>query len=99
MTMPILNQVIKVYAATAVYGFTRAVTYDYDGTNKYYNRETKQFETKPLLITDNVGRITGKTFETMIFWPITMQKDVARLECFARGKDHKEYGSFCWDRD
>ncbi len=98
MTMPILNRVIKVYAAAAVYGFTRAVTYDYDGTHQYYNRETIQFETKPLLITDNVGRITGRTIETMIFWPIVMQRDVARLECLARGKDPKEYGSF-WGRD
>jgi len=49
-------------ALTLGYGFTRAVTWDYNGKKEYYNREKFAYEEKEMLITDKIGRITCNTW-------------------------------------
>ncbi len=88
--------VLRYVAATAAYGFTRAVTYDYDGTQRYYNFNGAKYETKTMLVVDNVGRIVWKTGMAVFRWPFMLRRDAVRLECFACGKDLKEYGTL-WD--
>ena len=80
-------------AVTVAYGFTRAVTYDYEGTKEYYNKKTWKHEKKPMLVVDNLGVILGKTIDSVVFWPFIVAHDLKRLECFAVGVDLKEYGS------
>ena len=73
------------------YGFTRAVTYDYKDTKKYYNDRTGVYETKEMLLTDKIGQITGKTCAALIVWPGMLGEDLARLECAVKGRDAREY--------
>ncbi len=85
-------KVINVYVgATAAYGFTRAVTYDYEKTAEYYNRKTFCYESKEMLFTDKAGTILGKTCFAITGWPFLLGRDLIRLECAARGKDLSEY--------
>ncbi len=76
---------------TLSYGFVRAVTYDYEGTKNYYNQKTQEFETKPMLYIDDIGRVLFRTLAAGTAWPIMLSDDLARLECAARGKDPAEY--------
>ena len=78
-------------AFTVTYGFTRAVTYDYEGTKEYYNKKTYQYEKKPMLVVDNFVRILGKTLDSVVLWPFIVAHDLKRLECFTLGKDIREY--------
>ena len=77
--------------ATMAYGFTRAVTYSYNGSSVYFNEKTGRSEQKEMLLTDKVGRVTKHTFAAMIVWPVMLSMDLARVECFVRGKDPAEY--------
>ena len=76
---------------TLLYGFGRAVTYDFDGTGKYWNKKLERYETKEMLILDKIGRVMGRSFATIIVWPFMLGEDLFRLECHVRGKDIEEY--------
>ncbi len=78
-------------AATLAFGFTRAVTYNYDGKKFYYNRRTRTTELKDMLLVDSIGRVTGNTCAAIFIWPIMLGDDLTRLECAVLGKDLKEY--------
>ena len=83
---------IKIYAATTFsYGLFRALSYDYAGSKEYFNKKTRKYETKEMLLTDKIGRITHSAFAAITFWTIMMGEDLAMLECKARGKDVDEY--------
>jgi hypothetical protein len=87
-------KVVKLYGGTvAAYGFTRAVTYDYENTAEYYNRKTFRYERKEMLFTDKVGTVLEKTCIAITGWPILLGRDLTRLECAARGRDLSEYAS------
>jgi len=93
-------KVVKLYGGTvAAYGFTRAVTYDYENTAEYYNRKTFHYESKEMLFTDRVGTILGKTFSAITGWPFLLGRDLIRLECAARGKDLSEYARYSSSKD
>jgi hypothetical protein len=84
--------VLRLYVNGAlVYGFTRAVTYDYESSKRYYNEKTGKKEEKEMLIVNKLGTISGKTVSAIILWPGMLGEDLARLECALRGKDPKEY--------
>ncbi len=77
---------------TAGYGFMRSVTYDYSGTKEYFNTKKYAIETKQMLLTDQLGRITSRTLTAVFAWPWMLGEDLTRLECTVRGKDSAEYG-------
>ena len=78
-------------ALTLGYGFTRAVTWDYNGKNEYYNREKFAYEEKEMLITDKIGRITWNTWAAVTAWPFMMGEDFRRLEFAVTGKNPSQY--------
>ncbi len=93
-------KVVSMYVGvTAAYGFTRAVTYDYEKTAEYYNRKTFRYEHKEMLFTDKVGTILGKTCLAITAWPNVLGRDLTRLECASRGKDLSEYASYSSKKD
>jgi predicted patatin/cPLA2 family phospholipase len=77
---------------TAGYGFVRSVTYDYSHTKEYFNTKKYAIETKQMLLTDHLGRITSRTLAAVFAWPWMLGEDLTRLECAVRGKDYAEYG-------
>jgi len=77
--------------STFLYGFGRAVTYEYEGTGKYWNKKLERSETKEMLILDKIGRVMGKSFSAIFVWPFLLGEDLFRLECHVRGKDIEEY--------
>ena len=91
--MPIIiRRIANIYLnTTLVYGFTRAVTYDYESEKHYYNKQTGVYEEKEMLIFDKIGRISFKTFAATVAWPVMMGDDLTRLECAVRGKNPSEY--------
>jgi hypothetical protein len=74
-----------------LYGFTRAVTLDYDGKMRYFNGNTHMHEIKDILFTDQAGRIALNTIAALCVWPIMLASDFSRLECVLRGKDPNEF--------
>lgn len=90
--LDILRTVFRAYVnGTMAYGFTRAVTYDYKGTKRYYNNKIDHSEVKEMLLVDKISRITGGTMGAIFWWPMMMHEDLTRLECAIRGKDATEY--------
>lgn len=88
----VLKRIARMYFNTCLaYGFTRAVTYDYQSTKKYYNEITDRREEKDMLIVDKIGCITGKTCAALFLWPGMLGEDLGRLECAVKGKDAREY--------
>lgn len=87
-----LYRALRLYVNGALaYGFTRAVTYDYESSKQYYNDKTGREEKKEMLLVDKLGTVWGKTVSTLIFWPGMLGADLARLECAVKGKDPREY--------
>ena len=83
-----LRTVLRAYFNTAlVYGFARAVTYDYKGSKKYYNDNTRTYENKEMLLVDKIGRVSTNTLAAVLAWPFMLGDDLARLECTIKGKD------------
>jgi hypothetical protein len=76
---------------TLLYGFGRAVTYDYEGTGKYWNKKLERSELKEMLVLDKIGRVMGKSVQAIFVWPGMLGEDLYRLECHVRGKDSEEY--------
>ena len=87
-TRKLLNWYVN---TTLLYGFGRAVTYDYEGTKKYWNKKEERYEKKEMLALDKIGSVLFKSFATIIVWPGMLGDDLARLECRVRGKDIEEY--------
>ena len=88
----ILHNFARVYFnTTLVYGFTRAVTYDYKRSKRYYNQKTGEYEQKEMLLIDKIGTISGNTLAAVAVWPVMLGEDLARLECAVKGKDPAEY--------
>lgn len=77
--------------ATLGYGFARAVTYDYTGKKNYYNKKTKEHETKEMLLTDKLTGIAKRSFAAITVWPLMMSEDLRSLEFAVTGKDASEY--------
>ena len=77
--------------STILYGFGRSVTYDYEGTRKYWNKKLERYEKKEMLVLDKIGRVSIKSFAAIIMWPGMLGDDLARLECHVCGKDIEEY--------
>ncbi len=77
--------------STMLYGFGRAVTYDYEGTKKYFNKKNERYELKEMLLLDKIGSVLFKSIVTITVWPFMLGEDLARLECHLCGKDIKEY--------
>jgi hypothetical protein len=50
------------FCATMAYGFTRAATYDYTGTQLYHNEVSGRYETKEILLIDSIGKVASRTF-------------------------------------
>ena len=87
-----LLRYLHIYAnSTLAYGFTRAVTWDYSGTRLYLNQKTEKYESKEMLLTDKIGRVSGRTLMAVFAWPAMLGDDLARLECRLTGKDPAEY--------
>ena len=87
-----LRRLANIYINTTLtYGFTRAVTYDYEGEKYYRNKKTAEYEKKEMLIFDKIGRISMKTVAATFAWPVMLGDDLIRLECVVRGKDPAEY--------
>jgi hypothetical protein len=85
---------------TAAYGFTRAVTWDYEGKREYYNAKTRTYEVKEKLFVDKAGAAAKGTFSAWFAWPVMLGGDLARLECAVMGRDAREYGGAArgvWD--
>jgi hypothetical protein len=86
-------KVVRLYLkGTALYGFTRAVTWEYEGKKEYYNARTREFETKEKLIVDKAAGIAGGTFSAYFAWPYMLGDDLTRLECAVKDRDAREYG-------
>ncbi len=83
---------LRWYANTTVlYGFGRAITYDYEGTRKYWNTKHERYKTKEMLVLDKIGRVSIKSLAAIIMWPGMLCDDLTRLERYVRGKDYGEY--------
>jgi len=83
----------RLYAHTTLaYGFTRAVTYNYEGQRDYFNERTRKYEPREKLVVDKLASVSGGTFAALFLWPRMLGQDMARLECYLRGKDASEYG-------
>ena len=91
MTTSVLKFANIYINTTLLYGFIRAVTYEYDGKKKYFNSKTDKYETKDMLIIDNAGWISRNTIAAIVVWPLMLGHDLTRLECAVRGKDPKEF--------
>jgi hypothetical protein len=92
LTAVVMLRVLRIYVNSALaYGFTRAVTYDYKSSKRYYNDKTGESEDKEMLLVDKIGRISGMTAAAILLWPGMIGEDLARLECAVKGKDPKEY--------
>ncbi len=78
---------------TALYGFSRAVTWDYDGTKEYYNARTRKYEVKGKLMVDKAQSVLGGTFSACYAWPFMICDDLTRLECAVKKRDVCEYVS------
>ena len=78
-------------ALTLGYGFTRAVTWEYNGKKEYYNREKFAYVEKDMLITDKIGTITYNTWAAVTVWPFMMRDDFRRLELAVTGKNPSDY--------
>ena len=74
------------------YGFTRAVTYDYEKSTEYFNHNTRKFESKHPLLACTFSRTAINTFAAVSMWPLMLGEDLMLLECAVRGKDAAEYG-------
>ena len=91
-TLDLLFTVLDRYLdVTILYGLTRAVTYNYEGSRWYYNKNTKALEMKEMLLVDKIGHITSKTFAAVCMWPWMLHEDLTRAECAVRGKNPLEY--------
>ncbi len=60
-------------------------------TRKYWNTKHERYETKEMLVLDKIGRVSIKSLSAIIMWPVMLGDDLARLECYVRGKDFEEY--------
>ena len=90
--MKYFMKIMNIYCSTTcLYGFTRAVTYDYEGTKTYIHKTTLKTENKKMLLVDVVGNIAGKTILSISQWPFMLRKDLGRLECYAKGNDFDDY--------
>ena len=78
-------------STTLLYGFGRAVTYDYESTKKYWNKKQERYEKKEMLVLDKIGTVMGKSFSAIFIWPGMLCEDLTRLECRVRGKNSDEY--------
>lgn len=76
---------------TLAYGFTRSVTYDYQHTMEYRNKEAGTYETKEMLVIDKIRRVCGHSVMAIGAWPFMLGEDLTRLECVIRGKNPREY--------
>ena len=76
---------------TLAYGFTRAVTYNYEGKQRYYNAKTGNYELKDRLLIDQFGSVMAGSFAAIFLWAPMVGQDLAKLECKLRGKDIREY--------
>jgi hypothetical protein len=86
-------KIVRVYLkSTALYGFTRAVTWDYEGKQEYYNARTHKYEMKDKLLVDKACSVVGGTFAAYFAWPFMLGDDLTRLECAVKGRDAREYG-------
>ena len=74
------------------FGFIRSVTYDEKVKSEYYNRNTRSFEVKQMLIVDRIGRVIFNTCAAVTVWPWMLRDDLVKLECRVRDKDSVEYG-------
>ena len=84
---------VRVYVqSVAVYGFTRAVTWDYAGSKEYYNARTHEYEIKEKLLVDKAWCVLDGTFSAYFAWPFMLGDDLTRLECAVKGRDAREYG-------
>lgn len=55
-------KIVRLYVkGTGLYGFTRAVTWEYEGKKEYYNAKTYEFEVKNKLFVDKACDVVGKT--------------------------------------
>jgi hypothetical protein len=81
----------KYVYATMAYGFTRAATYDYTGTQIYHNEVSGYYETKEILLTDSIGKVASGSFSAPFVWPLMLGQDLTQLECIMKGKNPKEY--------
>lgn len=87
-----ISRIFHCYAlATFAYGFARATTYRYDNSKKYYNERAYSQEIKPMLWTDNMGRVLWHSTAAVCAWPVMLVEDLRSLECHLRGKDPSEY--------
>jgi hypothetical protein len=86
------QNVRRYFALTVGYGFTRAVTYDYDNSKKeYWNRKRMVYEEKERLFTEKIGKVITNTFAAVTVWPLMIGEDLRRLEFAVSGKDPSEY--------
>ena len=76
---------------TLLYGFGRAITYDYEGTGKYWNKKLERYENKEKLVVDKISGVMSKSFSAILVRPLMLLDDLTRLECRVRGKDYNEY--------
>ncbi len=86
-------KIVRLYLqGTGLYGFTRAVTWEYEGKKEYYNAKTDEIETKEKLFVDKAWGVLGGTFSAFFAWPFMLWDDLTRLECAVQGRDAREYG-------
>ena len=98
INVKLLTTVIRAYVHTTMaYGFTRAVTYNYEGQQRYYNAKTGNYELKDRLLIDKFGSVMAGSFAAIFLWVPMLGQDLIRLECAVRGKDAREYKGSSFD--
>lgn len=94
INVKLLTTVIRAYVHTTMaYGFTRAVTYNYESQERYYNAKTGIYELKDMLLIDKFGTVMAGSLAAIFMWPPMLWQDLAKLECKLTGKDAREYES------
>ena len=92
INVKLLTTVIRAYVHTTMaYGFTRGVTYNYEGQQRYYNAKAGIYELKDRLLIDKFGSVMAGSFAAIFLWVPMVGQDLTRLECAVRGKDAHEY--------
>lgn len=91
----------KYLIATVSYGVLRSIPWLYNKEEEYYNRQSKETQTRQILLTEKVVCATLNGVTAPVFWPFYLYTDAKVAEIKLTNKDPRHYrvGSFCWGID
>jgi hypothetical protein len=91
----------KYMISTATYGVLRSIPWLYNMEEEYYNRQSRETQTRPMLLTEKVVCAALNGVTAPVAWPFYLYTDARVAEIKLTNKDPRHYRleSFCWGRD